>query len=100
MIDPTVLRVLPATAPSGVKGNSLGLTRHAAVEALGEVAVEVRRGSVVLHHCLTAHRSEPNSSENMRRGLIYVYMSPKVRLTDPSKIKGAIDFPEVHHATS
>jgi phytanoyl-CoA hydroxylase len=87
-------------APSGVKGNSLGLTPHAHIEALGEVAVEVRRGSVVLHHCLTAHRSEPNSSEQMRRGLIYVYMSPQVRLTDPSKMKGAIDFPVIHHAAS
>ena len=86
------LGMLPHTA-SGVQGNSLGLAPDARVEALGEVPVEVRRGSVVLHHCLTAHRSEPNTSERERRGLVHVYMSPKVRLTDPSKMKGRIEFP-------
>lgn len=82
-------------APSGVAGNSLGLVDHPAVNALPERPVEVRRGSCVLHHCLTVHRSEPNQSAHPRRGLIYVYMSPRVELTDPSKLKCPPDFPVV-----
>ncbi len=88
------LGVLPH-APSGIVGNSLGLVPDERVQGLEERPVEVRRGSVVLHHCLTVHRSEPNQSSQSRRGLIYIYMSPNVRLTDPSRLKGSRDFPEV-----
>lgn len=77
--------------PSGVPGNSMGVDDKRA-DGLPECAVEVRKGSCVLHHCLTAHRSEPNRSARPRRGLIFVYMSPQVRLTDPSKIKGEANF--------
>jgi len=62
---------------------------------LEERAVEVRRGSCALHHCLTVHRREPNRSPDPRRGLIYIYMSPRVRLTDASKIRGSAEFPEL-----
>lgn len=80
--------------PSGVPGNSLGLSDDA-IEGMEEVPVEVSRGSCILHHCLTVHRSEPNRSTHARRGLIYVYMSDRVRLTDPDKLKGANEFPVV-----
>jgi phytanoyl-CoA hydroxylase len=82
-------------ASSNVSGNSLGLAEHPAVNALPEHAVEVARGSVVLHHSLTVHHSEPNRSDRDRRGLVYIYMSPKVRLTDPDRMKGPAVFPEV-----
>jgi ectoine hydroxylase-related dioxygenase (phytanoyl-CoA dioxygenase family) len=82
-------------APSGVPGNSLGLVADSRVRALPEVPVEVQRGSCILHHCLTAHRSEPNQSDQPRRGLIYVYMSRNVQLVDPSRLKGPADFPEI-----
>jgi phytanoyl-CoA hydroxylase len=88
------LGVLPH-APSGVAGNSLGLVADERVRALPEVPVEVERGSCILHHCLTAHRSEPNQSDHPRRGLIYVYMSRNVRVVDPSRLKGPADFPEI-----
>ena len=81
--------------PSGVAGNSLGVAPNEELAALPEVAVEARRGSCILHHCLTAHRSEPNRSDLPRRGLIYVYMSGKVKLTDPSRLKGPADFPVI-----
>jgi len=81
--------------PSGVVGNSLGLLSDDRVAALQEQPVEVRRGSCILHHSLTVHRSEANKSEKPRRGLIYVYMSENVKLTDPSKLKGPADFPYV-----
>jgi ectoine hydroxylase-related dioxygenase (phytanoyl-CoA dioxygenase family) len=86
------LGILPH-APSGVAGNSLGLVVDDRVCSLPEVPVEVRRGSCILHHCLTAHRSEPNRSDHPRRGLIYIYMSRNVKLTDPTRLKGPADFP-------
>lgn len=81
--------------PSGVAGNSMGLAPDPRIEALPERTAEVRRGSVILHHCLTAHRSDANRSGRPRRGLIYVYMSEAVRLTDPSRMKGPAEFPVV-----
>jgi phytanoyl-CoA hydroxylase len=82
-------------APSNVKGNSLGLVEHPAVNALPEHAIQVKRGSVVLHHALTVHHSEPNQSNRSRRGLVYVYMSPNVRLVQPERMQGPAVFPEV-----
>lgn len=96
------VRFLPAThklgllrhVPSGVIGNSLKLEDER-INGIKECPVEVQRGSCVLHHCLTAHRSEPNRSLHARRGLIFIYMSPQVRLTDPSRLRGSPDFPAV-----
>ena len=79
---------------SGVTGNSLRVS-DSAVPDLPEVVVEVPRGSCVIHHCLTVHSSEPNRSEMDRRGLIYIYMSPNVYVTDASKLRGGTDFPVV-----
>jgi phytanoyl-CoA hydroxylase len=83
--------------PSGVQGNSLKLDDER-IAGLPEYTVEVPRGSCVLHHCLTAHWSEPNRSPSPRRGLIMIYMSPRVQLTDPSKLRGPADFPVVSHS--
>lgn len=80
--------------PSGVVGNSLTLEDEK-IAGIEEQPVEVKRGSCVLHHCLTAHRSEPNQSAHPRRGLIFIYMSPHVRVTDPSRLRGSPDFPIV-----
>ena len=88
------LGILPH-APSGVPGNSLGLMDDARVATLEERPAEVRRGSCILHHALTVHRSEPNRSERPRRGLIYVYMSENVRLTDPGRLRGPAEFQAV-----
>ena len=82
-------------APSGVVGNSLGVMEDARVAVLEERPVEVRRGSVILHHSLTVHRSEANQSDKPRRGLIYVYMSERVRVTDPARLKCPAEFPLV-----
>lgn len=80
--------------PSQVSGNSLALEDER-IAGLEEAVVEVSRGSVVLHHCLTAHRSETNPSTKPRRGLINIYMSANVRLTDPQKLKANSQFPIV-----
>lgn len=88
------LGILPHV-PSGVVGNSLTVAEEPRLKELQEVPVQVRKGSCILHHCLTVHRSEPNRSPNPRRGLIYVYMSDRVRVTDPSKLKHSADFPAI-----
>ncbi|MBY0504410.1 MAG: phytanoyl-CoA dioxygenase family protein [Bryobacteraceae bacterium] len=88
------LGLLPHTA-SQVVGNSLGMVPTASVDALPEYAAEITRGSVVLHHSLTVHRSEANTSEQARRGLVYVYMGPRVELVDPARLKGPAKFPFV-----
>lgn len=77
---------------SGVAGNSLGLAE--AVD-LPEFVAEVRRGSCVLHHSLTVHSSEPNRSEQARRGLVYVYMGPAVELVDAGRMNGPAVFPVI-----
>jgi phytanoyl-CoA hydroxylase len=81
--------------PSGVMGNSLGLVPDDRVLTLPEQGVELRCGDCVLHHCLTVHRSEPNRSSAPRRGLIYTFMSPQVRLTDASRLHGPALFPTI-----
>ena len=77
--------------PSNVQGNSLKLDDER-IAGFPERAVEVPRGSCVFHHCLTAHWSGPNHSHSPRRGLIMVYMSPRVHLTAPMKLRGPADF--------
>jgi ectoine hydroxylase-related dioxygenase (phytanoyl-CoA dioxygenase family) len=76
---------------SNVTGNSLKLDDER-ITGLPEQVVQVPRGSCVLHHCLTAHWSEPNRSGRSRRGFILVYMSPQVQCTDPAKLRGGTDF--------
>ncbi len=85
--------------PSNVKGNSLALEDER-IAGFPERVVEVPRGSCVLHHCLTAHWSEPNRSTHPRRGLIMMYMSPRVQLTDASKLSQPADFPTVSESAS
>jgi phytanoyl-CoA hydroxylase len=80
---------------SGVLGNSLQLAEDPRIVDLPEKVAEAQRGSCIFHHCLTVHRSEPNQSRYPRRGLAYIYMSPRVRLTDASQMKGPIEFPEL-----
>ncbi len=86
--------------PSGVAGNSLAVLDHPGLSGLPEVAAIAPRGSAVVHHCLTVHRSEPNRSEQPRRGLIYVYMSSHVRLTDPARLRVPPDFPIVSRSSA
>lgn len=82
---------------SGVHGNSLR-TEDPRVEGLPETAIEIEAGSICLHHALAAHRSDPNTSDKPRRGLIYVYMSPAVRVTDESKLRKPYEFPVVRES--
>lgn len=67
--------------PSGVKGNSMGLV-DVPPDAGPEICGLVRRGGVLIHHCNTIHRSEPNRSDRNRPGLLLVYKAARCRV-DP-----------------
>lgn len=63
---------------SGVKGNSMALS-ELPLDAGPEVCGIVKRGGVIIHHCNTIHRSEPNQSEHDRPGLLVVYKAARCR---------------------
>lgn len=56
---------------SGVLGNSMMAGEVPA--QLDEVPGLLAPGDAMLHHCMTLHRSEPNRSDQPRRGLLIVY---------------------------
>jgi ectoine hydroxylase-related dioxygenase (phytanoyl-CoA dioxygenase family) len=66
---------------SGVKGNSMRLAELPA-DVQPEVCGRVRRGGVLIHHCNTIHRSEPNLSDRDRPGLLFVYKAAKCQVDD------------------
>lgn len=59
--------------PSGVKGNSFGLTDPSAADAFPTFLGTLDGGGVLVHHCQTVHRSEPNRSDRSRLSLVIVY---------------------------
>jgi phytanoyl-CoA hydroxylase len=67
--------------PSGVKENSMRLC-DVPPNAGGEVCGSILRGGVLIHHCNTIHRSEPNRSELNRPGLLLVCKTARCR-SDP-----------------
>lgn len=67
--------------PSGVKGNSMRLASP--VPPGGEeFRALLEPGDGVFHHCQTVHRSEPNTTDRPRCGLLLVYRGTHTR-TDP-----------------
>jgi ectoine hydroxylase-related dioxygenase (phytanoyl-CoA dioxygenase family) len=59
--------------PSGVKGNSFGLSDPAAADAFPSFLGTLDSGGILVHHCQTIHRSEPNRSDRPRLSLVIVY---------------------------
>lgn len=58
-------------------------------DVFGEVAIELKAGSVSFHHSRLLHRSGPNQTDSPRRGLAVHYMSAKSRWTHPTEPKPA-----------
>ena len=54
--------------------------------------VELSKGSVGFHHCLTYHRSEPNRSQHSRRAYTVIFMTGDARWTGT----GDYRFPFLH----
>jgi ectoine hydroxylase-related dioxygenase (phytanoyl-CoA dioxygenase family) len=58
---------------SGVQGNSMGLVELPKEVGSDEVCAELEPGDILLHHCQTIHRSEPNLSEDSRLACLMVF---------------------------
>ncbi len=59
--------------PSGVAGNSMGLTEMPAHDKADEFRGTLDPGDALIHHCQTIHWSAPNKTERSRCGLLLVY---------------------------
>lgn len=59
--------------PSGVTGNSIGLTEPPVPGSVEEFCGTLEPGDALIHNCQVIHRSDPNYSEQSRCGLLMVY---------------------------
>jgi ectoine hydroxylase-related dioxygenase (phytanoyl-CoA dioxygenase family) len=64
--------LLPHT-PSGVTGNSIGLAQPPELGSVEEFCATLEPGDALIHHCQIIHRSEANTTEQSRCGLLMVY---------------------------
>lgn len=64
--------LLPS-APSGVKGNSIGLAHPPETSVTAEFQALLEPGDATIHHCEVIHRSDPNRSNQSRLGLLFVF---------------------------
>ncbi|WP_158265189.1 phytanoyl-CoA dioxygenase family protein [Blastopirellula marina] len=76
------LGMLP-TVMSGVRGNSIGLAQPPSAEMGQEVPTLLAPGDATIHHCQTVHASSPNTTDNSRLALLFVFRSAKTE-TDSS----------------
>lgn len=61
-------------------GFSLGVADYGAADAALEVAAEVKPGDVIVHHGMTIHRADPNTSDRMRRAVGMVFFGASGKL--------------------
>jgi ectoine hydroxylase-related dioxygenase (phytanoyl-CoA dioxygenase family) len=52
-----------------------------------EVPVEIKAGSMSIHHSLCVHRSLPNMSDRSRRGLVMIYLPADLKFIRPWNFK-------------
>ena len=64
---------------SNVPRNTWKLSREALSELRGEIPVDLSKGSVWFHHCLTYHRTEPNRSPGSRSACTVIFMTGESR---------------------
>jgi hypothetical protein len=57
------------------------------VDAAKEVPVEIKAGSMSVHHSLCVHRSLPNMSDRPRRGLVMIYLPADLKFVRPWNFK-------------
>jgi ectoine hydroxylase-related dioxygenase (phytanoyl-CoA dioxygenase family) len=75
------------TRPSGVRGNSIGMTETPTVPLNEQFCGLLEPGDATIHQCETIHHSAPNTTEHSRLGLLLVYRGSHTQ-TDP-KLKEA-----------
>lgn len=75
----------PYTA-SNVLGFSQGISDYHAEDQAMEIPMIVEPGDIIIHHSLTIHRADPNTSVRTRKGLGFIYYST---LAHEDKVKHA-----------
>jgi phytanoyl-CoA hydroxylase len=70
--------VLP-TKPSGVRGNSIGMAEPSNVPLSEQYCGLLAPGDATIHHCNTIHHSAPNTTEQSRLGLLFVFRGSHVQ---------------------
>jgi phytanoyl-CoA hydroxylase len=61
--------------------------RPGTVDPSKEVPVEIKAGSMSIHHSLCVHRSLPNMSDRSRRGLVMIYLPADLKFLKPWNFK-------------
>jgi ectoine hydroxylase-related dioxygenase (phytanoyl-CoA dioxygenase family) len=77
-----LLGMLP-TKPSGVRGNSIGLAEPSSVPLEEQFCGLLEPGDATIHHCQTIHHSAPNTTNQSRLGLLFVFRGSHTRI-DPT----------------
>src|SRR5262249_39404257 len=75
--------------PSGVAGNSMGLTRMPPHEKSDEFCGTLGAGDALIHHSQTIHWSGPNKTDHPRCGMLLVYRG--AHTTKDPALKDAYD---------
>lgn len=73
------LRGIRTHARSNVLGFSQGITDFGPDDTAHEVPMPAKPGDLLVHHCLTIHRAEPNLSERGRQAMGLIYYSAAAR---------------------
>jgi phytanoyl-CoA hydroxylase len=60
---------------TGVLGFSQGITDYGTNDSEREVAMIVKPGDLIVHHSLTIHRADANTSDRTRKGLGFIFYS-------------------------
>lgn len=64
---------------TGVLGFSQGIVDYSADDGAREVPMIVKPGDLIVHHSLTIHRADPNTSPRTRKGLGFIFYSSVAR---------------------
>ena len=70
------------TKPSGVRGNSIGLSQIPSTPLAEQFCATLEPGDATIHHCEVIHHSAPNRTDQARLGLLLVYHGAHTQ-TDP-----------------
>lgn len=70
------------TKKSGVAGNSIGLAEPPTTPKTDQFCATLNPGDATIHHCQTIHHSDPNTTDQSRLGLLFVFRGAHAMQTD------------------
>lgn len=68
-----------AHGSTGVLGFSQGIVDYSADDLAHEIPMIVKPGDLIVHHSMTIHRADPNTSNRTRKGLGFIFYSADAR---------------------